>query len=74
LRYVPSVSRPADPRNAAFRGDTGRVTALITRVLGELGSGAAGLQVYACGNPGMVATVRQQMESLRVPVAFEAFG
>jgi ferredoxin-NADP reductase len=74
LNYLPSVSRPTDPRNAGFDGATGRVTDLITGVLADLGSGVAGLQVYACGNPGMVATLRQQMTALRVPLAAEAFG
>ena len=74
VRYLPSVSRPADPRNRSFVGDTGRVTELVMNAVGELGRTPAGLQVYACGNPDMVAAVRGQMESLGVPVATEAFA
>ena len=74
VRYLPSVSRPADPRNRTFAGDTGRVSELVMNVIDEVGRRTAGLQVYACGNPDMVATVRRQMESLGVPVATEAFA
>jgi ferredoxin-NADP reductase len=74
VRYLPSVSRPADPRNRTFAGDTGRVSELVVNAIGELGRTTAGLQVYACGNPDMVATVRRQMESLGVPVATEVFA
>lgn len=73
VRYLPSVSRPSDPRNHSFAGDTGRVSELVMNAIGELGRTTGGLQVYACGNPDMVATVRRQMEALGVPVATEAF-
>jgi ferredoxin-NADP reductase len=73
VRYLPSVSRPADPRNRGFGGDSGRLPELVPKAIRALGEGAAGLQVYACGNPDMVATVRRQVESLRIPVAAEAF-
>ena len=62
-----------NPRNRTFAGDTGRVSELVVNAIGELGLTTAALQVYACGNPDMVATVRRQMESLRVPVATEVF-
>lgn len=73
VHYLPSVSRPDDPRNRAFPGATGRVSELVMRTLDEVGRTAAGVQVYACGNPQMVATVRRRMESLRVPVVTESF-
>lgn len=72
VRYLPSVSRPAEPGNRGWQGDTGRVTELVASAIATLGS-TTGLQVYACGNPDMVATVRAQMESQRIPVATEAF-
>lgn len=73
VRYLPSVSRPADPRNGSFPGATGRLPEQLTRLLAELGRTTAGLQVYACGNPAMVATVQTQMRARGVPVAGEAF-
>jgi ferredoxin--NADP+ reductase len=73
VRYLPSVSRPADARNAAFRGATGRLPEQVAALIATLGRTTSGLQVYACGNPDMVATVQAQMRALGVPVATEAF-
>jgi len=73
VRYLPSVSRPAEPRNVGFQGATGRLPEQVARLLAELGRTTAGLQVYACGNAGMVATVQTQVRALGVPVASEAF-
>lgn len=73
VRYRPSVSRPGEARNRGFTGDAGRVAELVTAVLDEIGPTTPGLQVYACGNPGMVASVRARMESLGVAVTSEVF-
>ena len=38
VTYVPTVSRPNDPRNADWTGRTGRVESILGPVLDELGS------------------------------------
>jgi ferredoxin--NADP+ reductase len=73
LRYLPSVSRPADARNRGFDGATGRLPEQVASLVASLGRGTTGLHVYACGNPDMVATVQAQMRARGVPVATEAY-
>jgi ferredoxin--NADP+ reductase len=52
--YIPTVSRPADPRNAGWQGRTGRVEAILGPVLDELGLTPADSIAYICGNPDMI--------------------
>jgi ferredoxin--NADP+ reductase len=52
--YIPTVSRPADPRNAGWGGWTGRVEAILGSVLDELGLTPADSIAYICGNPDMI--------------------
>jgi ferredoxin--NADP+ reductase len=54
VRYVPTVSRPADPRNADWIGRTGRVEAILPDVLDELRLTPADSIAYICGNPDMI--------------------
>ena len=54
VRYLPTVSRPADPRNAGWTGRTGRVEAILGPVLDELGLTPADSIAYICGNPDMI--------------------
>jgi ferredoxin--NADP+ reductase len=57
VRYVPTVSRPADPRNAGWTGHAGRVEAVIGDVCRELGLRPDRTVVYICGNPEMILNV-----------------
>jgi len=57
LRYVPTISRPADPRNAGWTGRTGRVEAVVGDVCHDLGLRADRTVVYICGNPEMILNV-----------------
>jgi ferredoxin--NADP+ reductase len=52
--YIPTVSRPADPRNSGWPGRTGRVEAILPGVLDELGLTPADSIAYICGNPDMI--------------------
>ncbi len=54
VRYLPTVSRPDDPRNQAWTGRTGRVEMILGPVLDELGLSAANSIAYICGNPDMI--------------------
>jgi ferredoxin--NADP+ reductase len=57
LRYVPTVSRPDDPRNAGWRGRTGRVEQVVGGVCDDLGLSDRQTVVYICGNPDMILSV-----------------
>jgi len=61
ITYVPTVSRPAEERNAAWRGETGRVNTIVERYAEKLGLAPEDTLVYACGHPGMIEDVKEQM-------------
>jgi len=69
--YVPTISRPAEARNAGWTGQTGRVDPLASNVAVTLDRGD--LRAYACGNPGMVSTVTSDLRALGIPVSSETF-
>ncbi|MGD8860389.1 MAG: FAD-binding oxidoreductase [Myxococcales bacterium] len=71
VRYVPTVSRPAEARNRAWQGETGRVDDLALRIAAELNPVDA--RVYACGNPGMVQRVARELGARGFRVSTEAF-
>jgi len=59
VRYVPTISRPADPRNAGWTGRTGRVEDVIGDVCRDLGLRPERTVVYICGNPDMILNVER---------------
>ena len=61
VTYIPTVSRPADPRNADWMGRTGRVEMILDPVLDELGLSAADSVAYICGNPDMINAAEQTL-------------
>jgi ferredoxin--NADP+ reductase len=58
LRYVPTISRPDDPRNAGWTGATGRAERVLADGWDALGLDPAVTVAYLCGNPGMVASAQ----------------
>lgn len=74
VTYIPTVSRPEEARNQGWAGRTGRVDPLAMEIAGTLRSDATHTRVYACGNSGMVARVRQELGSAGFAVSTEAFG
>lgn len=57
LRYVPTVSRPAE--NPGWSGSIGRVETIVPRTLDEQGLGPENTTIYLCGNPDMVSAVEE---------------
>jgi len=57
LTFVPTVSRPNDPRNAGWTGRTGRVEQNVAAVCRDLGLRPERTVVYICGNPEMILNV-----------------
>jgi len=63
VEYVPTISRPGDPRNADWAGRTGRVENVVASVCTDLGLRPEKTVVYICGNPEMILnTERVLME------------
>ena len=61
LRYVPTISRPADPRNAGWAGHVGRAEQVIMDVCREHGLRPDRTVVYICGNPDMILNVERAL-------------
>jgi ferredoxin-NADP reductase len=63
LSYLPTVSRPGEPRNQTWTGATGRVDTLVDEVLGQHGLGPGDTLAYACGHSGMLESIAGQVQS-----------
>lgn len=61
LAYVPTVSRPNDPRNADWRGQTGRVNTIVEEYIERFGLRPEETLVYACGHAGMIDDVKARL-------------
>jgi ferredoxin-NADP reductase len=61
VTFVPTVSRPNDPPNAAWTGRTGRVESILGPVLDELGLTPANSIAYICGNPDMILSAEETL-------------
>ena len=61
LTYVPTVSRPDDPRNAGWSGRVGRAEQIITDTCKDLGLKPDRTVVYICGNPEMILNVERTL-------------
>jgi ferredoxin--NADP+ reductase len=59
LHYVPTISRPGDPRNAGWIGRTGRAESVVASVCHDLGLRPERTVVYICGNPEMILNVER---------------
>ncbi len=71
VRYIPTVSRPDDPRNRSWTGATGRVDALAVKMLPTVAGPST--RAYACGNGGMVDAVTAALEGGGLKVHSETF-
>ncbi|OGN81880.1 MAG: hypothetical protein A2X23_02595 [Chloroflexi bacterium GWC2_73_18] len=67
LRYVPTVSRPQDPRNADWTGRTGRVESIVESACHDCHLRPDRTVVYICGNPEMILNVESQLMRLGYP-------
>jgi NAD(P)H-flavin reductase len=74
LTYVPTVSRPGEPRNAGWTGAQGRADAHVDAVRARHGLTAATTAGYACGHPAMVDTVQTHLRGLGFTVRVERYA
>jgi ferredoxin--NADP+ reductase len=61
LTYVPTISRPNDPRNAGWSGRVGRAEQVISDTCRDLGIVPERTVVYICGNPEMILNVERTL-------------
>ena len=72
VMYLPTVSRPDEPVNAAWTGRTGRVDAVARELAGTIPHSRT--HVYACGHPGMVTGVVRSLRDRGFAVSSETFS
>ena len=61
VKFVPTISRPDDARNAGWTGAKGRVNAIFQEYLAEFDLMQDDTMIYACGHPGMIASIKEQV-------------
>jgi len=61
VTYVPTISRPDDPRNAGWNGRVGRAESVVGSVCRDLGLRPDETVVYICGNPEMILNVEREL-------------
>ena len=61
VTFVPTVSRPDEEANADWNGRTGRVNGIVESYAEQAALTPANTIVYACGHPGMIEDVKDQM-------------
>jgi ferredoxin/flavodoxin---NADP+ reductase len=59
VKYIPTISRPGDARNAGWSGMTGRAEGVILDVCRDLELRPEDTVVYICGNPDMIINVEE---------------
>ncbi len=61
VKFVPTVSRPTEARNAGWKGVTGRVNTIAEEYLEKFDLPKDDTKVYACGHPGMIEDVKEKL-------------
>ena len=72
-RFVPTCSRPEDPRNTGWRGETGRVNTIVERHVRDWALKPTETCIYVCGNPQMIEDVKTRYENTGFDVVAEGF-
>ncbi len=63
VKFLPTVSRPDDPRNGGWDGQAGRVNAIAEECLKSFHLPKDDTLVYACGHPGMIEDLKAKLPS-----------
>lgn len=69
LAYVPTISRPSDPANEGWAGETGRAESILAPVCQGLGLDPRDSVAYLCGNPDMTESGAAVLAELGFPAA-----
>ncbi|HEY7025541.1 MAG TPA: FAD-binding oxidoreductase [Candidatus Limnocylindrales bacterium] len=67
VTYIPTISRPDDPRNEGWQGRSGRVENVVLDVCHELNLRPEETVVYICGNPDMIINVEELLMGAGFP-------
>ena len=67
VTYVPTISRPAEPRNVGWSGLAGRAEAVVRDVCKAYGLKPDRTVVYLCGNPEMIINVERVLMDADFP-------
>jgi ferredoxin--NADP+ reductase len=67
MTYVPTISRPDDPRNKGWDGHTGRAESVVKDVCREQLLDPDNTVVYLCGNPEMIINAEQVLMDCGYP-------
>lgn len=73
LTYLPTVSRPEEPRNGTWTGRTGRVDTQVRAIIDEHGLDPQDTLAYACGHSGMLESVAGQVQPLGFRLETESY-
>lgn len=71
--YTPTVSRPHDPNNKTWEGQTGRANNIFRRCIENFSLRHEATLIYACGHPGMVDDVKAQAGRIGFRVKVEKY-
>lgn len=71
--YVPTVSRPTEEMNQGWSGVGGRVNTIVEEYVSKFQLNADDTMVYACGHPGMIEDVKDQLSPKGFVVREERF-
>ena len=61
IKFVPTVSRPAEERNSVWNGACGRVNETFQDYLEKFDLPMDDTLIYACGHPGMIEDVKNKV-------------
>ena len=61
VKFVPTISRPTENRNAGWKGATGRVNSIAEEYLVKFDLPTDDTMVYACGHPGMIEEMKEKL-------------
>ena len=61
ILYVPTVSRPAEERNAGWTGAKDRINLIVEDYIKDWGLDISSTVAYACGHPGMIEDVKERL-------------
>jgi NAD(P)H-flavin reductase len=61
VKFVPTISRPSEAKNAEWKGVTGRVNNIAEEYLAKFNLHKDDTKVYACGHPGMIEDMKEKL-------------
>ena len=73
VQFIPTVSRPGEPRNHGWTRDAGRANEIVEEQIAKLGLEPSTTLIYACGHPGMIEDVKERLVPKGFTVKEERF-